>query len=283
MFPDGLAQTNVRVVCFGGNDFLSAINSASAHRDPVFDELSTDEISLLRELAQRGSPTSEARLNADTLRTLAMRRYVKRLSGFAVLTPDGRRALSSLDQGIAPTPAAVPARISHPSEAAPAAEPDAPAENGEVMLNSTQEDMLRQLALAESPVPFDDLDGRVVRALEGRGLVRREDGRVVLTDSGREFYQSRVRRRRRARAGGWATTSQPVQPADEPADMENRAAQSLREAVDILRHAIGGADPIEVADMEAPADDTFAALIELADRIERGGDPRRIPRRATKR
>ena len=251
--------------------------------DPVFDELSTAEISLLRDLAQRGSPTSEARLNADALRTLAMRRYVKRLSGFAVITPDGRRALSSLDQGIAPTPAAVPARISHPSEAAPAAEPEAPAENGEVMLNSTQEDMLRQLALAESPVPFDDLDGRVVRALEGRGLVRREDGRVVLTESGREFYQSRVRRRRRARAGGWATTSQPVQPAEEPADIENRAAQSLREAVDILRHAIGGADPIEVADMEAPADDTFAALIELADRIERGGDPRRIPRRAAKR
>ncbi|HEY0038871.1 MAG TPA: hypothetical protein VGB66_19400 [Longimicrobium sp.] len=251
--------------------------------DPVFDELSTAEISLLRDLAQRGSPTSEARLDGDALRTLAMRRYVKRLSGFAVITPDGRRALTSVDQGIAPTPAAVPARISHPSEAAPAAEPDAPAENGEVMLNSTQEDMLRQLALAESPVPFDDLDGRVVRALEGRGLVGREDGRVVLTESGREFYQSRVRRRRRARAGGWATTSQPVQPAEEPADIENRAAQSLREAVDILRHAIGGADQIEVADMEAPADETFAALIELADRIELGGDPRRIPRRATKR
>lgn len=247
--------------------------------DPVFDELSTAEISLLRDLAQRGSPTSEARLDADALRTLGMRRYVKRLSGFAVITPDGRRALTSVDQGIAPTPAAVPARISHPSEAAPAAEADAPVENGEVMLNSTQEDMLRQLALAESPVPFDDLDGRVVRALEGRGLVGREDGRVVLTDSGREFYQSRVRRRRRARAGGWATTSQPVQPAEEPADIENRAAQSLREAVDILRHAIGGADPIEVADMEAPADETFAALIELADRIERGGDPRRIPPR----
>jgi hypothetical protein len=250
--------------------------------DPVFDELSTAEISLLRDLAQRGSPTSEARLDGDALRTLAMRRYVKRLSGFAVITPDGRRALTSVDQGIAPTPAAVPARISHPSEAAPAAEPDVPAENGEVMLNSTQEDMLRQLALAESPVPFDDLDGRVVRALEGRGLVRREEGRVVLTDSGREFYQSRVRRRRRARAGGWAITSQPVQPAEEPADIENRAAQSLREAVDILRHAIGGADPIEVADMEAPADDTFAALIELADRIEQGGDPRRIPPRARK-
>ena len=33
-------------------------------------------------------------------------------------------------------------------------------------VNTTQEDMLRQLALAEQPVPFDDLDGRVVRALE---------------------------------------------------------------------------------------------------------------------
>jgi hypothetical protein len=246
----------------------------------VFDDLSTAEITLLRDLAQRGSPTSEARLDADALRTLGMRRYVKRLSGFAVITPDGRRALSSLDQGIAPTPAAVPARISHPSEAAPAAEADAPVENGEVMLNATQEDMLRNLALAESPVPFDDLDGRVVRALEGRGLLRREDGRVVLTDSGREFYQSRVRRRRRARAGGWATTAQPAPAAEEPVDMENRAAQSIREAVGILRQTIGGADEITVGDLEAPADDTFSALLELADRIERGADPRRIPRRA---
>lgn len=244
----------------------------------MFDELSTAEISLLRDLAQRGSPTSEARLNADALRTLAHRKYVKRLSGFAVITPDGRRALTSVDQGTVPTPAAVPVRIAHPNEAGPPAAADAPVDSGDVSVNGTQEDMLRQLALAEAPVPFDDLDGRVVRALEGRGLVRREDGRVMLTDAGRGFYESRVRRRRRARAGGFAI-AQPVQPADEPAPMENRAAQSIREAVEVLRNAIGGADPIEVGDLDAPADDTFSALLELADRIERGADPRRIPRR----
>jgi len=51
--------------------------------DPVFDELSTAEISLLRDLAQRGSPTSEARLNADALRTLIRRTVYEGRDGAA--------------------------------------------------------------------------------------------------------------------------------------------------------------------------------------------------------
>jgi hypothetical protein len=135
--------------------------------------------------------------------------------------------------------------------------------------------MLRQLAHAEAPVPFDDLDGRVVRALEGRGLVRRADGLVELTDAGRAFYESKVRRRRRARSG-WAKTA-PV-PTEGTEDRTVRA-RSIREAVDALQRAVGGADELEIGDLEAPADDAFAALLDLADRIERGADPRRITRR----
>jgi hypothetical protein len=242
----------------------------------VFDELSPEEIALLKELADKGSPVSEARLDADALRSLGLRRYIKRLSGFSIVTPDGRRALESLARGGTPAPAArqrdhgpyVPTPAAPVEETAPAAEADG------TTVNSTQEDMLRQLAQAESPVPFDDLDGRVVRALEGRGLVRRVDGLVEVTEAGHEFYQSKVRRRRRARSG-WARSG----PASsEGTEDRTVRARSIREAVDALQRAVGFADSLEVGDLPATADDAFRGLLELADRIERGADPRRITR-----
>jgi hypothetical protein len=246
---------------------------------PVFDELTTEEISLLRELAQNGGPVAEARLSAEALRTLALRRYVKRLSGFSIVTPEGRKALQAIDRGEqpqhpGPRPAAFPGLLAPKDEGAPAGE--APEASG-TTLNATQEDMLRQLALAEAPVPFDDLDGRVVRALEGRELVRRTDGRVEITGAGREFYQSKVRRRRRVRAGWVHAVAAP--PADEERpDERTIRARSIREAVDALRRAVGGAENIPIEEMEAPAEDAFRAFMELADRIERGADPRKISR-----
>jgi len=241
----------------------------------VFDELTADEIALLRQLAEKGAPVSEARLSAEALRSLGMRRYIKRLSGFSVITPDGRRALQSLERGQQPAAALrqdrfppAPVRV-----AASAAEPEADDESDATRVNNTQEDMLRQLALAEAPVPFDDLDGRVVRALDGRGLVRRSEGLVELTEAGRAFYESKVRRRRRARSG-WVKTA----PAEGTEDRTVRA-RSIREAVDALQRAIGGADTLEIGDLEATADDAFAGLLELAERLERGADPRRISRR----
>ncbi|HEU0299946.1 MAG TPA: hypothetical protein VFR37_10835 [Longimicrobium sp.] len=240
----------------------------------MLDELSPAEIALLKELADKGAPVSEARLDAGALRTLMLHRYIKRMSGFSVITPDGRRALESIQRGQSPA-AAQPLRHRDIFPLAAAPRPaDEEEETPDTTVNTTQEDMLRQLALAEQPVPFDDLDGRVVRALEGRGLVRKADGLVLLTDAGRVFYESKVRRRRRARSG-WVK-SQPV-PAEGTEDRGVRA-QSIRDAVDALQRAIGGADEIEIGDLPALAEDAFTGLMELADRIERGADPRRIKR-----
>lgn len=238
----------------------------------MFDEISPAEIALLKELAQKGAPVSEARLDGDALRTLGLRRYIKRLSGFSIITPEGRKALQALEKGQTPMPApAVRERYPlQPHVAAPEPEP----ESDDTRVNTTQEDMLRQLALAEQPVPFDDLDGRVVRALEGRGLVTRSEGLVMLTDAGRTFYESKVRRRRRARSG-WVKSS-PV-PTEGTEDRGVRA-QSIRDAVDALQRCVGDLDRLEVGDLDATAKDAFSALLELADRIERGADPRRIKR-----
>ncbi len=243
----------------------------------VFDELTPDEIALLRELAQNGGPVSEARLSPEALRTLALRRYVKRLSGFSIVTPEGRGALQALERGeqpqhAGPRPAAFPGLLSQRDEPA-----DGAAEASGTTLNPMQEDMLRQLALADAPVPFDDLDGRVVRALEGRELVRRTDGRVEITDAGREFYQSKVRRRRRVRSA-WARTAPAAADEEHRPDERTIRARSIREAVDALRRAVGATETIPIEELEAPAEDAFRAFLELADRIERGADPRRISR-----
>lgn len=247
---------------------------ASSRKFPsVFDEISQAEIDLLKQLAEKGAPVSEARLDADALRSLGLRRYIKRLSGFSIITPDGRRALQALQQGQTPAPAPAFRRDPYPHQPRESA-PEPEAEGDETRVNTTQEDMLRQLALAEQPVPFDDLDGRVVRALEGRGLVTRSDGLVLLTDAGRSFYESKVRRRRRARSG-WVK-AQPV-PAEGTEDRRARA-QSIREAVDALQRCVGGLDHLQIGDLDAPAEEAFTGLLELADRIERGADPRRITR-----
>lgn len=246
----------------------------------MFDELTPDEIALLRELAQNGGPVAEVRLSADALRTLALRRYVKRLSGFSIVTPEGRKALQALDRGeqplhAGPRPAAFPDLLHGPRAAEPG-EPSEPTAEGGAALNSVQEDMLRQLALAEAPVPYDDLDGRVVRALEGRSLVRRADGRVEISDEGRAFYESRVRRRRRIRSA-WRGAA-PSAEAQPKTDERGVRAASIRAAVDALRRAVGGSETISIVDMEAPAEDAFRGLLDLAERIERGQDPRRISR-----
>lgn len=240
----------------------------------MFDDLSPEEIALLKELGDKGAPVSEARLSADALRHLAMRRYIKRLSGFSIITPDGRKALQALDRGQQPALPEHRERVPHPSARVVVAAAEDEEEAEDTRVNNTQEDMLRQLALAEAPVPFDDLDGRVVRALEGRGLVRKAEGLVELTDAGRTFYDTKVRRRRRARTG-WAKAA--TIPTEGEEDRAARA-RSIREAVDVLQRAVSDADELEVGDLNAPARDAFSGLLELADRIERGADPRRITR-----
>ena len=105
-------------------------------------------------------------------------------------------------------------------------------------------------------------------------VLRKADGIVSLTEAGRVFYESKVRRRRRARSG-W-TKSAPA-PTEGTEDRTTRA-EAIREAVDALQRAVSDADRLEIGDLDAPAEQAFAALLELADRIDRGLDPRRITR-----
>jgi hypothetical protein len=56
-------------------------------------DLTPDEGGILAMLAEKGAPVAEARLNAEALQSLGSHGYIKRLSGFCIITPNGRRAL----------------------------------------------------------------------------------------------------------------------------------------------------------------------------------------------
>lgn len=256
--------------------------------------LTPAETSLLRQLSGPGI-TTEKGLDPPTLDALTERGLVLRLGGYARLSPEGRSLLMRnggggpaasshpvrrRPGGERPAAPALPATDdapTSPADAAPPAPSASPAEPDadlpDTTLNDRQEDMLRTLVQQDAAVPMDDLDGRVIRALEGRGLVRRGEGRVEVTEEGRAFYERKVRRRRRARAG-YAHTAAAAPEADE----RKTRARLMRNAVEALRRVVGDAEQIEVGDLNATAADALAALAELADRIERGDDPRRIVR-----
>lgn len=268
--------------------------------------LSPSEARVLERLAAQNGPVPEERLEEDAVAALPVlveRGLVMRLGGFARVTPEGRSAaLKSRGAGpssppaprpgIAPSPApraaapppAPPSTVAtRPAESASAPR-DAAApepETAPVKLNSLQEDLLRKLVSEAEELALDDVDGRVVRALEGRGLVRKVEGRLEATDEGRAFFDRHVRRRRRVRSA-WAKEPAPGSPGaraggQDEADERTARARLLRNSVESLRRVIGDAEEIEVGDLTARASDAFDALLELADRIERGEDPRRIP------
>jgi hypothetical protein len=102
---------------------------------------------------------------------------------------------------------------------------------------------------------------------------------LEVTDAGRAFYERHLRKRRRVRSG-WLGAPQPAAPGgrDAAGDEPVTRAELLRRAVDALQQAIGGEAEIEVGDLTARAEDALDGFRELAGRIERGDDPRRITR-----
>lgn len=130
----------------------------------------------------------------------------------------------------------------------------------DMLLSSKQTDLLRELFLRAEPVAEEDLDGRVVRALESRGFVERHDGRIALTEAGRAYFESRVRRRRRA-----------GQLAAEP-DPRGARAEAILRAVEMLERAVPLDRRMTVGDVEASGREVVEGLRRLARRLE----PRRI-------
>ena len=125
-------------------------------------------------------------------------------------------------------------------------------------LSEKQSDLLRDLSRRAEPVREDVLDGRVVRALESRNFVERRDGVVLVTDEGRDHFQSHVRRRRRARPHG------------AEADPRSARADAINRAVEILELAVQRDMVLHVGDIATSAEELIEGLRGFAKQIEGG-------------
>lgn len=128
-------------------------------------------------------------------------------------------------------------------------------------LTEKQTDLLRDLSRRTDPVPEDVLDGRVVRALESRNFVERRDGVVLVTDAGRDHFQSHVRRRRRARPHG------------AEADPRSARAEAIHRAIEILELAVPRDTELHVGDLDTSAEELIEGLRRFARQVEGGGGP----------
>jgi hypothetical protein len=238
---------------------------------PLFiDELSPDPLELLRHLdAETRIPGrwEDHRFRAR-VGQLVRSGWARVVHGFVYITPEGRRHL----RGEAPADRPAP-RLS-PPPAPPVADPG---------LNEAQEDLIRRAWRAGGRMALEQADGRVVRALEGRGLAARREDEMELTEAGRAYGRRRFPgRRMRAGADDRPPREDRARPArtspgaERGADERTRRLRTIRSAVATLRSLIEDDATLRIEDLEAPAADAFAALEELADRIERQADPRRI-------
>jgi hypothetical protein len=103
-------------------------------------------------------------------------------------------------------------------------------------------------------VPAEDLDGRVIRPLIGRGLVTLQDNIVSPTSAGREYFDEK-------RSTG---------PNRGRKRKENARAIVIRRAARQLESAIPPDAEVLVGNIMAAADDLVEAFRRHASKIERG-------------
>lgn len=198
--------------------------------------LKPHHLELLRNLVARLGPVPLSEFDGRQLRPLKTNGLVAEYGQSVVPTSEGRRLAGEHDTS---------------SEAVP----PATAVAGR-LLSRSQEELLRLIIRATEPMLADHLDGRVLRALETRGLVRVDCGWVSATDNGRDHFERHVQkerglRRRRATAEGG-----------------HARAEALLRAVEQLEAAVPRAAEIMIGQMPSHVDDVFAGLRKLARQME---------------
>lgn len=128
-------------------------------------------------------------------------------------------------------------------------------------LNDRQSELLRQLYKRAEPLPVDEVDGRVVRALRQRDLVvvEEDEGTVRLSEAGRTEYERKIRRRRAV--------------GSHLADLGARTAraEAIHRALDALDRAFPRDVLLPVGDTAHAADDVLTAIRAYARRLEGRG------------
>jgi len=199
--------------------------------------LKPHHLDLLRYIVSRLGPVPLSELDRRQLRPLKANGLLAEYGQSVLPTSEGRRLAAD-------------------EEAVREAVPPSTAAAGP-MLSEAQESMLRLLLRSPEPMLADHLDGRVLRALDSRGLIRIERGWVTPSPAGAGYFDQHVRKTRalRTRRASSATGG-------------GARAQALLRAVEQLESALPRGAEVTVAGMPAYADDVFAGLRRLAAQME---------------
>lgn len=130
-------------------------------------------------------------------------------------------------------------------------------------LSRAQEEFLRYLLRQTSPVPEDHVDGRVLRALLARGLVRSSGGWVSPTEDAAAQLSSHAHRDQRLR-----TRRAGHSPQSARAEAVFRAVEQLEAALPLDAELLVGQQP-------AYADDVLAGLRRFARGLDAASRTRR--------
>ncbi|MDB4952216.1 MAG: hypothetical protein JWM27_4865 [Gemmatimonadetes bacterium] len=199
--------------------------------------LSSNQLDLLRALATRG-PLPREEADGRSLRALVSRGLAQVTGSSVRATPAGEAALGG-GGGEARNRAA--------------------ADPGRARLSEAQEDVLRSMVRQTAPLLADHVDGRVLRALVGRGLARVDGDWASATDSAAAHLRAWDRAERKLRHRRAATSPEAV-----------RAEVVLR-AVEQLEAATPPESVVLLAGHPAYADDLLAGLRRYARALGRRG------------
>jgi hypothetical protein len=126
-------------------------------------------------------------------------------------------------------------------------------------LNEKQADLLRFLTRQADPVPTDDLDGRIIRALKLRECIVERNGHVSVTEEGRAALEDKPQRRRRGRRPNVEKTA------------GHARAQAIRRAIAALERALPSEAEVAVGNIFAYADDVVDGFRKYARKLETRG------------
>jgi hypothetical protein len=126
-------------------------------------------------------------------------------------------------------------------------------------LNEKQADLLRFLTRQSDPVPTDDLDGRIIRALKLRECIVERNGHVSVTEEGRAALEDKPQRRRRGRRPNVEKTA------------GHARAQAIRRAIAALERALPSEAEVAVGNIFAYADDVVDGFRKYARKLETRG------------
>ena len=161
-------------------------------------------------------------------------------NGIVSATPAGRNAVHSV---------AAPTLVHSTPTGLPTTE-------NPIALSEKQAEVLRLLCRTREPTLAEGVDGRVLRALKVRGFADEQDGWVSATETGRDYFEKHVRRRRRGQG-------------DSVGPVRNARAEVILRYIEALEAAVPTDAEIMVGDVAAYADDIFAGLRRFACDLER--------------